>query len=72
MLCELCGSKNQVRLNAELALTSPKLKTALRNTTLYLIAPARVCFGCGFAQVKIPKSKLKQLRENTDRSFPNT
>jgi hypothetical protein len=70
MLCKLCRSKNQVRLNAELVLTSEKLKSALQDTTLYLIAKPVVCFNCGFVQLKVPKPKLRLLKENPGRKFP--
>jgi hypothetical protein len=70
MLCKLCGSKNQVRLNAELVLTSEMLKSAVQDTTLYLIAKPVVCFDCGLVQLKVPKPKLRLLKENTGRKSP--
>jgi hypothetical protein len=62
MPCKLCGSKDQIRLNSELVLTSPKLKSALQDTPLYLIAKPVVCFDCGFALLSVPKAKLKLLK----------
>jgi len=64
MPCKSCASKNQVRLNAELVLTSPKLKSALKDTPLYLIARPVVCFDCGFFQLRIPRSELKLLKQS--------
>ena len=62
MLCKLCASKNQVQLNAELVLTSAKLKSALQDNPLYLIAKPVVCFDCGFALLRVPKPKLDLLK----------
>jgi hypothetical protein len=71
MPCKLCASKNQVRLNAELALTSAKLKSALQDPPLYLIAKPVVCLDCGFVQLRVPRPKLKVLKEDKGRESPN-
>ena len=62
MPCKSCASKTQVRLNAELVLTSPKLKSALQDAPLYLIAKPVVCLDCGFFQLRVPHPKLKLLK----------
>jgi hypothetical protein len=71
MVCKSCASKNQVRLNAELVLTSAKLKSALQDTPLYLISKPVVCFDCGFTEFRVPKPKLKLFKENHGKKSPH-
>lgn len=63
MVCKVCASRSQVRVNAEAALTLTKLKPALRNSPVYVTGTSTVCLDCGSLLLKVPKPKLTSLRK---------
>jgi hypothetical protein len=61
--CRSCGSGNKARFNAEFAVSFPKFRSALKNPPIYMVGTMVVCLGCGFSELSIPQTELRQLDE---------
>ena len=63
MVCPKCGSKDRVQLNAELSLTHGKLER-VGKPPIYLVQKTVVCTNCGLLELKVPKPKLRLLKQS--------
>ena len=60
MACESCGSDNQSKFTAEIAIHSPGLKD-LDKPQVWVFPELLVCIDCGNAEFAIPETELRVL-----------
>jgi uncharacterized protein (DUF2225 family) len=63
--CPSCSSKNQRKMNAEVALHFTGLQ-GLDKPIVWAFPEVSICLNCGFAVFKLPNAPLKELRHSTD------
>jgi len=60
MPCKSCGSLNQSKFTAEIAIHFPKLKNTDKPVA-WLFPELFVCLDCGTAEFVVPEEELRQL-----------
>jgi hypothetical protein len=60
MTCKLCGSVNQNKFTAEIAIHFPGLKN-IDKPVVWVFPEPVVCFDCGTAEFGVPEAELRQL-----------
>jgi hypothetical protein len=63
MPCKSCGSVNQKKFNAEMAIHFPKLKD-VNQPVVWVFPKVVVCLHCGMADFSVPKDELRQLEQS--------
>lgn len=63
MPCKSCGSANQRKFSAEMAIHFPKLKN-IDNPAVWVFPKVVVCLNCGTAEFVIPETELRQLAKS--------
>jgi hypothetical protein len=63
MPCKSCGSLNQAKFTAEIAIHFPGLKN-IDSPAVWLFPELIVCMDCGSAEFTVPKSELRQLAKS--------
>jgi hypothetical protein len=64
VLCKACGSINQDKFIAEMAIRSPGLKN-IDKPTVWVFPELIVCLDCGMAEFVVPEAELRLLPECT-------
>ena len=62
MACKVCKSENTQRFEGELTASLPDLK-GLNVPPTYICQGVLVCLDCGFAELVIPTSELRALKD---------
>ncbi len=60
MPCKSCGSVNQSKFTAEMAIHFPGLKN-IDKPVVWVFPELVVCLDCGTAQFAVPEAELRQL-----------
>ena len=60
MPCKACGSLNQSKFTAEMAIHFPGLKN-IDKPVVWVFSELTVCLDCGSVEFVVPKSELRQL-----------
>jgi hypothetical protein len=60
MPCKSCGSVDQKKFKAEMAIHFPGVKN-IDKPVVWVFPEIVVCFDCGNAEFAVPKSELRQL-----------
>jgi hypothetical protein len=60
MPCKSCGSVNQSKFTAEMAIHFPGLKN-IDKPVVWVFPELVVCLDCGTAQFAVPEAQLRQL-----------
>lgn len=60
MACKSCGSDNQSKFTAEIAIHSPGLK-GLNKPIVWVFPELLLCIDCGNAKFTIPETELRLL-----------
>jgi hypothetical protein len=60
MPCKLCGSVNQSKFSAEMAIHFPGLKT-IDKPKVWVFPELVVCLDCGTVEFAVPEEDLRQL-----------
>lgn len=60
MPCKSCGSVNQRKLVAEIAIRLPGLKN-IDKPVVWVFPEVEICLGCGRAEFLVPEAQLRQL-----------
>jgi hypothetical protein len=63
MACMLCGSENQDLFNAEFVLSCTKLEAVVKNSPAYMVRKPLVCLECGFMEVFVRQTELREIRK---------
>jgi hypothetical protein len=63
MPCKSCGSVNQSKFSAEMAIHFPGLKN-IDKPVVWVFPELVVCLDCGTAQFAVPEAELRQLAES--------
>jgi hypothetical protein len=63
MSCKSCGSVNQKKFGAEMAIHFPGLKD-LDKPIVWVFPKVAVCLDCGTAEFAVPKDELRQLQQS--------
>jgi hypothetical protein len=58
--CPSCGSLNQSRFPAEMAIQFPGLKN-VNKPTVWAFPEVLICLDCGTAEFAVPEAELRQL-----------
>jgi len=58
--CEACGSDQQSKFTAEIAIHFPGLK-GLEKPNVWVFPELTVCLNCGMAEFSIPEGQLRRL-----------
>ena len=58
--CKSCGSLNQGKFTAEMAIHFPGLKN-IDKPTVWVFPDLIVCLDCGTAEFAVPETELRQL-----------
>jgi hypothetical protein len=66
MACTVCGSKQQGKFNAEIAIHFPGLQ-GLDKPIVWVFPQLLICLNCGLAQFGIPETELALLAEDRSR-----
>jgi hypothetical protein len=65
MPCKSCGSINQSKFTAEIAIHSPELKN-IDEPIVWVFPKIAVCLVCGSAEFAVPEEELRLLnKDNT-------
>jgi hypothetical protein len=64
MSCQLCGSRKQAKLTAEILIHFPALKNLDRPGVL-LFPNVWVCLDCGFSWFTVPETELASVAKDT-------
>jgi hypothetical protein len=62
MPCKSCGSANQSKFTAEMAIHFPGLKN-LHKPVVWVFPKLVVCLECGTAEFAVPEAELRRLAE---------
>ena len=62
MSCNSCGSVNQSKFKAEMAIHFPGLEN-IHKPVVWVFPELAICMDCGMAQFRVPKTELCQLTE---------
>jgi hypothetical protein len=60
MSCKSCGSVNQKKFSAEMAIRFPELKD-IGKPVVWAFPEVVVCLDCGTAEFAVPEAELRQL-----------
>jgi len=60
MSCKSCGSVNQKKFSAEMAIRLPELK-GIGKPVVWAFPEVVVCLDCGTAEFAVPEAELRQL-----------
>ena len=60
MSCKSCGSVNQKKFSAEMAIRFPELKD-IGKPVVWVFPEVVVCLDCGTAEFAVPEAELRQL-----------
>lgn len=60
MPCKSCGSVNQSKFRAEIAIHSPGLKN-IDKPIVWVFPEVVICLSCGTAEFVVPEAELRQL-----------
>jgi hypothetical protein len=60
MSCKSCGSDNQSKFTAEMAIHFPGLKN-IDKPVVWVFPELVVCLNCGTAEFAVPEAELRQL-----------
>jgi hypothetical protein len=60
--CNLCGSGNQKKFSAEMAVHFAGLKN-IDKPIVWVFSEVVVCLDCGIAEFSVPKDELRQLQQ---------
>jgi hypothetical protein len=60
MPCKSCGSLNQSKFTAEMAIHFPGLKN-IDKPLVWVFSELAVCLDCGTAEFTVPKAELRHL-----------
>jgi hypothetical protein len=60
MACKSCGSLDQSKFTAEMAIHSPGLQN-IDKPIVWVFPELIVCLNCGTTEFTVPKSELRQL-----------
>jgi hypothetical protein len=60
MHCKSCGSVNQKKFSAEMAIHFPELKD-IDKPVVWIFPEVVVCLDCGTAEFAVPEAELRQL-----------
>jgi hypothetical protein len=63
MPCKSCGSVNQEKFSAEMAIHFPELKD-VDNPVVWVFPEIAVCMDCGTADLAVPEEELRQLQQS--------
>ena len=63
MECRFCGSVNQRKFSAEMAIHFPGLKN-IGKPIVWVFPEVVVCLDCGFTEFAIPETELRRLVES--------
>jgi hypothetical protein len=63
MPCKSCGSINQKKFSAEMAVHFAGLKTADK-PIVWVFSEVLVCLDCGMAEFSVPIDELRQLKQS--------
>jgi hypothetical protein len=63
MPCKSCGSVNQSKLTAEIAIHFPGLKS-LDRPVVWVFPELAVCLDCGTAEFDVPEERLRFLAKD--------
>jgi len=62
MACKSCGSDNQQRFGAEMAIHFPGLE-GLKKPIVWVFPNLVVCLDCAFAECNVPEPELRVLSQ---------
>ena len=66
MSCKSCGSVNQKKFSAEMAIRFPELKDIdIGKPVVWAFLEVVVCLDCGTAEFAVPEAELRQLSKLT-------
>jgi hypothetical protein len=63
LVCKACGSDNQRKFTAEIALHFPGLKN-ISKPVVWVFPEVLVCLNCGSADFAVPESELRVLAKD--------